>query len=458
METAVVVGAGLKAIVAARMLVARGHRVILVDSANRLGGVHTSVPWDGFRLDLGCHLFGNEDDASTGLLLDLMGGAANPITPRIASVFRGVRTDGIEYPDFAHGDPGEVAAALLGLLDCAAARAGEMPAPPDPAVSLHDYLVARFGVAAAALVEKACGKMLPAPAAGLSAAAFSALPARRLKLTGDGTAELLKQLPALDAVLLRSNADDPMRYLRNRASAFPARALYPTAGGMGGFARTATDRLRELGVELRLGTDVVGLAQAGATVRLGVGDGSQIDADLLVWTAGAGRLAAALGEDADRLDAAIESVPMVLHYFDVPEAAAGPYHWIHDFDDRDMVFRASVPSLFGPDTAPPGRHYVCAEIPTDPGSETFRNPEAGAGDVWTEIVRLGVAAGPLPDRRRSIAVGASYRFPTTAFPAAFARLEDRLANMPSVLSSDEFEFGKSASVRSIERLLARAGT
>lgn len=456
MGNAIVVGAGLKAIVAAHLLVRRGFTVTLTDRAKRLGGVHSSIPWDGFRLDIGCHLFGNEDDASTRVLLDLMGADARPVNPVVASVLNGARTDGIEYPDLTRLDPASRGAAMAGLLERAARRGDAAPAEPEPGQSLRDHLADRFGAAAAGLLETAFAKMLLAPAAELSAESYSALPARRLKITDDRTAELLKRVPAFDAVVLRSNADDPMRFLRATATVFEARALYPPAGGMGGFADAATRRLRDLGVDLLLETEVTGLKAAAGGTRLRVGDRDPLQADLVVWTAGWIPLAAALGEDARAVSAAVHPVPMALHYFDIPAEAAGPYHWIHDFDPGDRLFRASVPSLFGPDTAPAGRHYVCAEVPVHTDSELFRDPETHAPAIWDEVVRSGVAAGPLPEHRKVVTTPASYRFPRLGFAATIAGVEQRLAGMPGVLLSDEFNFGKSGSVREVARLLAGA--
>ncbi|NQW12295.1 MAG: FAD-dependent oxidoreductase [Alphaproteobacteria bacterium] len=454
MQHAVVVGAGLKGIVAARRLVDRGCRVTLVDRAKRLGGVHSSIPWDGFSLDIGCHLFGNEDDATTALLLDLMGGEARPITPAVASVLAGVRTDGIEYPDLTRLPDDRRGAVLAGVLERAAER-GDAPVPGiDPTRSLAAHLVDLFGASAADVLGEVFAKMLQAPPGELSAAAYSALPARRLKVTDDATAALLKQVPAFDAVILRSNADDPMRFLRDRASGFEARALYPTTGGMGGFAATATARLMEVGVELTLEAEIASLALHGQTTRLTLADGRTFDADVLVWTSGWTPLASALGEDAASVSAAIRPVPMALFYFDIPAGAAGTYHWVHDFDNDHRVFRASVPSLFGPDTAPDGRHYVCAEVPTAMDSAMFTDPAAQAEAIWAEVTALGVATGPLPERVKTLTTPASYRFPARDFETAVAPVRTRAAAMPGLLVADEFNFGKSGSVREIDQRLA----
>lgn len=457
MQHAVVVGAGLKGIVAARRLADRDCRVTLVDRAARLGGVHASIPWDGFSLDIGCHLFGNEDDATTALLLDLMGGSARSISPSVASVLAGEKTEGIEYPDLTRLPEDRRGAVLAGMLEQAAGR-GTGPVPAiDPARSLTEHLADVFGAPAADTLGSVFAKMLQAPPTDLSAAAYSALPARRLKVTDDATAALLKQVPAFDTVVLRSNADDPMRFLRDTASQFGARALYPINGGMGGFSKTATDRLITCGVELVLEAEIETLAPRDAGAALTLADGRTLDADLLVWTSGWIPLALAFGEDAAQVGAAIRPVPMALFYFDIPAGAAGPYHWVHDFDNGHAVFRASVPSLFGPDTAPTGRHYVCAEVPTPIDGALFTDPDAHTEVIWAEVAALGVATGPLPEHVKTLTTPASYRFPARDFERTIAPLRAQVEAIPNLLVADEFNFGKSGSVREIDRLLAGWG-
>ena len=454
MKRAVVVGAGLKGIVAAYVLAERGHRVTLIDQAKRIGGVHTSVSWDGFELDLGCHLFGNDGHESTRVLLDLMGQAARPVTPSIASVLTGHRTEGIECPDFTRLPHGRAAKALTALISKVAERGGASSAAPGTSQSLRGYLEDRFGVCAAELVEEASVKFLPVPASGLAASGFSALPMRRLKLTDDRTADFLKQIPSLDDVLLRSNAEDPMRFLPEAATAYEARCFYPESGGLGGFAVSAERRLRELRVDLALRTAVRGLEANGQELRIGIGSEDCLEADVVVWTSGWTTLAAAMGLDTALLSKSVLSVPMALYYFDVQAENAGPYHWLHNFDPDTHVLRASVPSRFGSGTAPEGRHYVCAEVPTRSDADLFNNPSEFSSVIWDEVVGTGVASGPLPSHHMVITTPTSYRFATANFQNAVSEVQNRLGDLPSLRVADEFNFGKSASVREIKELIA----
>jgi protoporphyrinogen oxidase len=450
---AIVVGGSFKGLVAARRLVSLGATVTIVEKSTRLGGIHMSIPWDGFQLDLGCHFFGNDDKDTTALLLDLMREAPNPVTPALRSCLNGQFADGIEYPDFTLLDPAEHGPALVELLEYAAARGAS--ALPEPSLdrNLDAYLTQRYGPRTAALLDAALGKMTLARARELSAACFTALSARRVKMTSDATAEQLKKNPAFDDVILHSGLGDPMRFYRDAAAGFDARCFYPAQGGMGGFAANATLRLEELGVSVRTGSAIDTLSLKNGEASLTLENGETLTGDVLVWSSGAEALGAALGLDLD-LAAQIHGVPMALYYYDVPRDAVGPYSWVHDFDRDHLLFRASAPSCHGDGTAPDGRAYVVAEVPVSLHSDVYANPQRHDARVWDEIVTFGVAEGPLPEHRRTMTVPVSYRFPKAGFASAARPLFARLAMASQIVLLDEWTFGKAASVRDVDARLA----
>lgn len=446
-----VVGGGLAGMAAAAMLARQGQRVSLVEKAPRLGGIHASKSWNGFTLDFGCHLFGNEDDATTGFLLELMRFEALPVTPSIASFINGKRTDGIEYPNLADHGAELAARALLELVEAAADPnlAGFLA---QPNLDLASRLERRFGPTATKLLSAALHKMAPVDLASLDARAEAALPARRLALLSPQAAALLKRLPQLDEVLLQPTPQDPLLFHRARASRFPARAFYPASGGMGGFTARVEALLHHVGVELRTGLGVAGIRQETDGVAVTFDDGAAARFDQIVWTAGAD-LATKAGGLESPLGAGLHTVPMVLFYFDIDAAQVGPFDWINDFDGNHLHYRASVPSRYGQGLAPPGRAYVCVEVPTQTDSRLFREPRTYAPHIWDEICITGAVHGGRYRDVLTLAVPASYKLPKAETAEQRQALRAWLAERPSLRLAEEWIFSKSNTIRHVGELL-----
>lgn len=73
MERVQIIGGGFRGIVLAYLARQAGHEVTLIEAGKRLGGVLNCVSWNGFDLDLGCHLFDNVDDRATSLVFEIAG-------------------------------------------------------------------------------------------------------------------------------------------------------------------------------------------------------------------------------------------------------------------------------------------------------------------------------------------------------------------------------------------------
>lgn len=99
MERVLVVGAGFRGIVASTLAAKSGKRVTLTDRAPALGGVMRSEEWNGFFLDKGRRLFGNDNESEAELLLDLMHGEVIPVDFRYASVTQERLSDAYAIPD-----------------------------------------------------------------------------------------------------------------------------------------------------------------------------------------------------------------------------------------------------------------------------------------------------------------------------------------------------------------------
>jgi protoporphyrinogen oxidase len=445
----VVVGGGFKGIVAAKYLSDQGAEVTLIEQGKKLGGIHFSIPWDGFQLDLGCHLFSNEDDRTTQLIFDLLGEKPVAISPVVKSIYHGKPTVGIEYPDFTSLPSEQVAKCLLDLLEHTAANKSLILAKPALELNLESFLTQRYGTEMAHAIDQSLQKMLLINSKELSSVAFSAIPARRVSLVNPELASLLKTVPLFDELILKSSADDPMRYVKDKASGFETRCFYPAHGGMGAFSISSRQHLADIGVRIKTETAINKLERLGSDkFNLSLDNSENIKCDYIFWTSGSQTLSDSLGLNIE-LSEHTHKVPMVLFYFDVPEDSIGPYSWVQNFDHDDLVYRASAPSTFGKGTAPEGRAYVTAEVTTQHDSDIYLNPETYVRRVWQEVVKSGVSDSEIPDHYKIIKTPTSYKFPKASFAHASSSLNAYLNECSGLYMLDEWIFGKSASVNEI---------
>jgi phytoene dehydrogenase-like protein len=446
-----VVGGGLAGMAGAALLARQGHRVTLIEKAPRLGGINASKSWNGFTLDYGCHLFGNEDDATTSFLLELMRFEALPVTPSIASFLNGKRTDGIEYPNLADHGSDIAGRALLELIEAAADP--NLPAAlAMPGLDLAARMEKRFGPTVKKLLASALQKMAPIDLASLDARAEAALPAKRVALLSPQAASLLKRLPQLDEVLLQPTPQDPLLFHRARASRFPARAFYPASGGMGGFTARVEALLAHVGVDLRTGIGIARLVCQGDGVIAGFDDGAEARFDDVLWTGGNDLLMRVTDGEAP-CGAGLHAVPMVLFYFDIDAAQVGPFDWMNNFDSHHLHYRASIPPRYGQGIAPPGRAYVCVEVPTQTDSRLFREPRTYAPHIWDEVCITGVVNGGRYRDVLTLAVPASYKLPKVEAPEMRDALRAWLRERPAIRLVDETVFSKSNTIRHVGNLL-----
>jgi phytoene dehydrogenase-like protein len=446
-----VVGGGLAGMAGAAILARRGHRVSLVEKAPRLGGIHASKTWNGFTLDFGCHLFGNEDDATTGFLLTLMRHEVLPVSPATASFLNGERSEGIEYPNLAAHGPELAGRALLDLIE-AVADPNLAAALAVPGLDLATRLARRFGKTGSTLLAAALRKMAPVNLASLDARAEAALPAKRLALLSPQAAAMLKRLPQLDEVLLQPTPQDPLLFHRSRAGGFPARAFYPASGGMGGFTARAEAMLRQSGVDIRTGLGIAAVRQNAHGMTIAFDDGASDTFDRVLWTAGAD-LAQQAAPAEDTIGAGLHPVPMALFYFDIDQAQVGRFDWMNNFDTNHLHYRASIPTRYGQGLAPPGRAYVCVEVPTPIDSRLFRETRSYAPHIWDEICITGMVTGGRYRDVLTMAVPASYKLPKLETPAHAAARRAWLMRNPALSLAEEWIFSKSNTVRHIGELL-----
>lgn len=149
---AVVIGAGVAGLVAARVLRAAGRRTIVLEASDRVGGLIAAKRIAGFRLDVGAESFATRGTAATELLNDL--GLAEEIVTPVAGAAR-IRRGGELIPLPATGlfgipaDP-EAAGVIRAIgPDAARTAAADLTAPiaddTRNAVTIAELVTSRMG-------------------------------------------------------------------------------------------------------------------------------------------------------------------------------------------------------------------------------------------------------------------------------------------------------------------------
>lgn len=449
-----IVGGGLAALAAGIRLRGEGAGVHIVEAGKGFGGINNSRPWKDYLLDFGCHLFGNETPETTALILEMAGGEAIPVAPKIAAVTNGQISIDVEYPDFNHFGP-EVAGTMLLDVIKAASEDRVAKVMADPSASLEDLLVARFGKMGAEMLAPVVRKITTLHPRDLSPKAAVQLPVRRILVTDPQSASLLKQQPALDDRILKPSTGAGLDFYQDAKHVMPARMFYPSHSGLSGFTRNTVEGLNKAGAELETERMVTGIERSGDGVRVRFADGEELYVDNLLWTSGPEALAQAVGIEIEA-DALYHKLPMVFYYFDVAADKVGERHFMIDTTDSNHCFRLSIPPNYGPGLAPDGRSFICCEVTCEVEDEIFQNPDAFAGEIWREAVAAGMAFGAGPDDVMTMKAPATYRFPKHGAETAIQPLMNWLADTPCVRMTEPFTFGKSGTVRALQALLDEA--
>ena len=443
-ERWLVVGGGFRGIVGAYLLASSGKQVVLVERGYNLGGVLNSAYWQGFYLDKGCHLFSNDSDATTAIVMDILQGEFEPVAVSYASITNQIKTEGIAIPDLASYGEESVKKILGELVDSLIKSESDCR-------NLQEKLATRYGDTACHYLETAINKMYRIQASELDIDAFG-FPLRRLKFLDDSIANILKESPNLDNKIAVSSQDDPLRFVRDRAQAHAFRVFYPRQHGTRGFCEQAQQRLAEMGVAIFLNAELQHIDFNALEVKVSLADGEQLICDRVLWTAGIEAAGKFFGCD-DVIQLYIHHVPMVLYYFAIAKTMEGQYGYIHNFDAEDLFFRASVPGSYGQNNCPEGLSYVCCEVPTSFDSPEWHDPEQFTERVWQEIQTYDIIKGDRYQDVLTVKIPTSYKLQKVGYQQAIEKINQSLGTENRLIGVDKWDFSKTDIIQSLSQLL-----
>ncbi|HEY0838670.1 MAG TPA: FAD-dependent oxidoreductase, partial [Vulgatibacter sp.] len=361
MSRPVVIGAGPAGLAAAWSLIRAGEKPLVLEAADRVGGLSASFDLEGFRADYGPHRLHR---AASPEVMELYDVALDPggLGDRIRSGV--VHLDGrrLPFPLSLRGlwrGLGPVGAAAYGL-SAVLARV----APP----AEDDYA----GEAGRRLGRRASARLYE--------------PAAR-KVWGVEPA-------ALDSALARAriSTDGPAMLLRAAAGKSRSRRYFYPEDGSGALAEGLAARIREEGGEIRTGTAVTGLRIIGSRVMGVFTGGEAVDARVVVATAPLPALCR--WADVPPADLSYRSLALLYLLLGIDRVSA---HDVHYFADEaipaNRLFEAKG---FSAGKGPRGRTLVGFDLPCAEGDAIWTaSPAELVERVRPALALAGAGEAPI---------------------------------------------------------------
>ena len=180
-------------------------------------------------------------------------------------------------------------------------------------------------------------------------------------------------------------------------------------------------------------------------------NGEEITGDRILWTAGIEPIGKLLGYG-EEIPKYIHHVPMVLYYFVIPKDMEGQYTYLHNFQQNDMFFRASIPGSYGENTCPNGLSYVCCEVPTKLDSAEWHSPEDSIERAWTELQQYEVVREGRPLDTLAIKTPTSYKMPKVGYKEIVTKITDFLKTEHRIIGVEQWDFSKNDIINSLQNV------
>lgn len=418
----IVVGSGITGLISAYVSAKNGNKVLLLERNPTLGGIMRGFTWENTHFDLGCHLFGNDQNEATAYIHEILDNDLSPVDLSVASVYKGEITKGFELPDLTK--------LSQDLKDSFLAEAGQEAIAEK---NLEDWLKNRYGPTVTPYLDELVQKIFQKPAAELSAKSAPATPFRRLRIFDDETAYKLKKDAKWDDLIAATRLASPT-----------PRAYYPNKTGVSYFITKAEEKLKALNVEIRTSCQITDVQKNGKDFILTTTE-EDYKGKQLIWTAGLVNLiqstATAIDQTLD-IESQIQRVPMVLFYYIFPKDHEGDLAYLQCFDKDEPFFRMSVPGRYGDKNCQEGESYLCIEVPTEIGSSIWNRPETHMTELWEKawqygLVRTHSAFTKAIHKKTPV----SYKLPLVGYAEAAAPLLE-FAHENGIILGDEWAFTK----------------
>jgi len=359
-KRSVIVGAGVTGLTLAYLLTRDGHDVMLVEKETRVGGLARSFTYDGFVFDIGPHRFHTDLPQVNDFIHEVL--ADDYLIVRRKS---GVHMFG-RYFDWPLGVRSLFKLPLPLFLPIARDLVRNKN---HNSGNFSDYIKSRYGQTLYEIFFRPyTEKFLRMPCTEIS---------RDWAVTGIDRAVIDKKAQFSDLLSLFKTllkAEPPISF------------IYPKSGGIQVFCDIMRNRIIENGGTVLLGAQVEGIARTGDAITGVTVAGGEYQCDQLVWTAPVNAILNLLDEPS----AELRYLSLIIFNYRLAVEAPMDYQWCY-FGAGDVPFnRVSIPVLFNPSLAPPGKSGLCVEVTCMEGDGNWESPHRLEAAIRDKLRSTGV--------------------------------------------------------------------
>ena len=437
-KNAIVLGAGFKGMMASLKLSQKGFNVTLIEASKKFGGVLNSPIWDQMHIDLGCHLFFNQDDELTQEILKIIDHKFNPVPPNYASSLNKQISDDIAIPNFESLNELEKKEIYKGLLNPKTYY--------KKITSLHQVFVNRFGDKSVEWIDRCLQKSHLIKSDQLDPLAKNLLPYERIRIFDIDKALKLKEEKWYDDRIAVPRKENTLE--KRETSKFSFFEFYPLEGGLKLFCENLHQILLSRGVNIRLGLPIESISFKNNFYL--TSNEELFKCDYLYWAIPQNFLPKLFGLNLN-LEPFIHSVALVLYYFTVDKKSVSNYTYLQNYDLDNYCFRFSVQSNYAENNIPENRALLCCEIPTKLGSPIWETPENFSGQIWDEAKKMGIVKNNYRSMK-SLKVPKAFMLPKKGYSDNFQNVKKQI-QFEKLLGIKSWDFSKNEILKDIDNEL-----
>ena len=396
-----VIGGGFKGIVVAYSLAKSGQKVVLIETAQQLGGFFTPIKWGEFLLDRGPQFFDNFEKKDRELFDEMIGpDILKDIGFSYKSHLAGITTDGFAIPDW-RSKGGTLAQDAFAELLSSRINMSKVDNQTDDQniLSLDDLLLFEGSSVLYDELKAISQKFLQHSPADVSQLVSKMVTfcGRKVLLDRDVAIDL-KKSPIIDGFL----AAQKMEVAEERFN------LYPKGSSLEEIRTKMVSALNRVGVDIRVACEINDLTSQIGQIRFT--NGETVVADKIFMACDV-RTSEKLLIGTDRLAERTHLLPEIFHCFAVPKSEIDECFYLVDYDvDHASTRMTNFGNFIGsPESQDLG--VVCVEQAIEKGSPQWDTPDLDQNKVFREAQLVGNIRSEKYSKAKSFRIPVTYKVP-----------------------------------------------